>query len=102
MMIPLSVDTRFSLVRSQIGPMLSCSDASWMANPATPLKVFPAFCAARSISSGHVLAVHTGAVTHGIDLALGQRPHRMEVVAPCPAILVIDRDPAMPVNALIA
>ena len=26
MMMPLSVETRFSLVRSTIGPMLSCND----------------------------------------------------------------------------
>src|SRR5262245_50736060 len=37
MMMPLSVDTRFSLVRSTIGPMLSCSEASCMAKPSTPL-----------------------------------------------------------------
>ena len=49
MMMPLSVETRFSLVRSQIGPMLSCSEASWIAKPATPLKVLPAFWAVRSI-----------------------------------------------------
>src|SRR5437870_189848 len=28
MMMPLSVETRFSLVRSMIGPMLSCSEAN--------------------------------------------------------------------------
>ena len=37
MMMPLSVETRFSLVRSTIGPMLSCSEASCMAMPSTPL-----------------------------------------------------------------
>ena len=37
MMIALSVATRFSLVRSAIGPMLSCTDASCIASPRTPL-----------------------------------------------------------------
>ena len=49
MMMPLSVETRFSFVRSTIGPMLSWSDASCIPMPSTPLKVRPAFCAARSI-----------------------------------------------------
>ena len=37
MMMPLSVETRFSLVRSTIGPMLSCNEASCIAMPSTPL-----------------------------------------------------------------
>jgi aminopeptidase N len=37
MMMPLSQPTRFSFVRSTIGPMLSCRDESWMAMPSTPL-----------------------------------------------------------------
>jgi hypothetical protein len=32
-------------VRSTIGPMLSCSEASCMAMPSTPENVRPAFCA---------------------------------------------------------
>src|SRR5580700_6386026 len=34
-------------------------------------------------------AMHAGAILHGIDLGLAQRPHRMEVVGPGPAILVV-------------
>ena len=36
MMMPLSVETRRSLVRSTIGPMLSCSEASCIAMPLIP------------------------------------------------------------------
>ena len=56
----------------------------------------------RPIGPGDVLAVHAGAVAHGVDLAAGERPHRMEVVAPGPAILVVDRDPEMAVDRVIA
>src|SRR5262249_59477410 len=49
MMMPLSVETRFSLVRSQFGPMLSCIDESCIAKPPPPLKVLPAFWAPRWI-----------------------------------------------------
>ena len=49
MMMPLSVLVRVSVVRSAIGPMLSCNEASCMAIPATPLKLRPSRCAARSI-----------------------------------------------------
>ena len=49
LMIPVSEETSRSFVRSTIGPMLSCSDASCCAIPRTPEKVSPRFCASRSI-----------------------------------------------------
>ena len=49
MMMPWSVGTRFSRVRSWIGPMLSCTEASCMAKPSMPEKLRPSFCALRSI-----------------------------------------------------
>jgi hypothetical protein len=36
LMIPVSAETSISLVRSTIGPMLSCRDASCIAMPFTP------------------------------------------------------------------
>src|SRR5262245_32900612 len=47
----------------------------------------------RPIAARRVLAVHARAVAHGVDLAGGERANRMKVVAPGPAILVVDRDP---------
>ena len=37
MTMPLSVELRFSFVRSAIGPMLSCKEASCMPMPSMPL-----------------------------------------------------------------
>src|SRR5204863_9861578 len=50
----------------------------------------------------HVFAVHAGAIAHGAHFARTQRAHGVEVVAPCPAILVINWDPEMPVHGMIA
>src|SRR5580698_2721673 len=47
-------------------------------------------------------AMYAGAVLHGIDLGLAQRPYRMEVVGPGPAILVVDRHPEMAVDRMVA
>src|SRR4051812_8396334 len=47
--MPRSVGHRCSRVRSWIGPMLSCSDASCMAMPSTPENASPDFCLLLSI-----------------------------------------------------
>src|SRR5262252_3706839 len=56
----------------------------------------------RAIGAGGVLAVHARAVAHGVDLAPGERAYRMKVVAPGPAILVVDRDPEVAVDRVVA
>src|SRR5437899_1171914 len=80
MMIPLSVETRFSLVWSQTGPMLSCSEASWIAKPATPLHVgevvFVALGALEQRIGAEVAAVQKGDMAR-IDPAL----HRLQPIA---------------------
>ena len=76
MMMPLSVETRFSLVRSQIGPMLSCKrrildreafDAA--VGPAGLLRgavhqVVVVLVGERPVGAGHVFAVHALAGLH--------------------------------------
>src|SRR3954454_24560655 len=47
----------------------------------------------RPISPGNVLAVHARAVAHGLDLAGAEGANGVEVIAPGPAVLVVDRDP---------
>src|SRR6516225_5436069 len=56
----------------------------------------------RPIGARGVLAVHARAVAHGVNLAPGERAYRMKVVAPGPAILVVDRDPEVAVDRVIA
>src|SRR3981081_201083 len=56
----------------------------------------------RPIGPGHVLAVHARAAAHGLDLARAERANGMKVVAPGPAILVVDRDPEVTVDRVIA
>src|SRR6516225_964031 len=56
----------------------------------------------RPIGAGGVLAVNARAVAHGLDLAPGERAYRMKVVAPGPAILVVDRDPEVAVDRVVA
>ncbi len=46
--------------------------------------------------------MHARAVAHGVDLAPGERAHRMKVVAPGPAILVVDRNPEVAVDRVVA
>ena len=46
--------------------------------------------------------MHARAVAHGVELAPGQRPNRMKVVAPGPAVLVVDRDPEVAVDRVIS
>src|SRR5262249_54827243 len=56
----------------------------------------------RPIGAGGVLAVHARAVPHCVDLAPGERAYRMKIVAPGPAILVVDGDPEVAVDRVIA
>src|SRR5262249_60480503 len=56
----------------------------------------------RPIATRRVLAVHARAVAHGVDLAPGERANRMKVVAPGPAMLVVDRDPEVAVDRMVA
>src|SRR5262249_707171 len=53
------------------------------------------------VAAGGVLAVPARAVAHGVDLAPGERAYRMKVVAPGPAILVVDRDPEVAVDGVV-
>jgi hypothetical protein len=46
--------------------------------------------------------VNAVALPHGIDLAGGKRAHRMEVVGPGPARHVVDRNPEMAPDRIIA
>ena len=101
-MMPLSVETSVSFVRSTI--VLSWSDASCIAKPSIPLKVRPSRWAAvhqvvvvlvgkRAIGAGHVLDVNPLAVTHRGDLVIGERARRVVVEAPRPAVVVVNRNP---------
>src|SRR5262249_62075904 len=49
-----------------------------------------------------VAAVHARSVAHGVDLAPRERAYRMKVVAPGPAILVVDRDTEVAVDGVVA
>src|SRR5205823_3160575 len=55
-----------------------------------------------AIGARNIFAMHAGAVAHGIDFAAGERANGMKVVAPGPAILLIDGNPEMPVDWVIA
>jgi len=87
-MMPLSVDDQFSLVRSQIGPMLSCKRRILARKPATPLKVC-GLLAARSIRYRVLvgdwrnvparICQCTRLILHGVDLALCEGAGGMEI-----------------------
>ncbi len=55
----------------------------------------------RAIGAGHIFAVHARAVAHRLHFGRTQRTHRVEIVAPRPAILVVDRDPEVAVHRMI-
>src|SRR5262249_10231419 len=54
------------------------------------------------VGAGYVFAVYAGTLLHGVDLALGERAHRMEIVGPGPAGRVVDRDPEVAVDRVVA
>src|SRR6185312_16410349 len=56
----------------------------------------------RPIGAGDDLAVDALAVLHGLALGIGDRARRMIVVAPGPAVLVVDRDPEVAVHGVAA
>src|SRR4029453_11137149 len=56
----------------------------------------------RAIRAGNVLYVDALAVAHRRELGLGQIADRMIVEAPRPAVFVVDRDPEMAVDRMVA
>src|SRR6188472_3064652 len=78
MMMPLSVETRFSLVRSTIGPMLSCKEASCLAID----QVIVGLVGGGDVGPRHIGDVDALSRFHGLALFVGERPRHLVVEAP--------------------